>query len=102
MIIPVKKMKLATLIGNFNPGWDSKSSNDEAFFQAVSVAGMILENKFERYLEMNVQTDGWKKFLQNMLLPWLRAIPGRKYQYPYTSGIYSLPKNAFRKLTLLL
>ena len=23
--------------------------NDEAFFQAVSVAGMILENKFERY-----------------------------------------------------
>ena len=35
---------------NDNPGWDSKSSNDEAFFQAVSVAGMILENKFERYL----------------------------------------------------
>ena len=49
MIIPVKN-ELATLIGNFNPGWDSKSSNDEAFFQAVSVAGMILENKFERYL----------------------------------------------------
>mgnify|MGYP002235203603 FL=1 len=50
MIIPVKKNELATLIGNFNPGWDSKSNNDEAFFQAVSVAGMILENKFERYL----------------------------------------------------
>ena len=45
-----EKNELATLIGNFNPGWDSKSSNDEAFFQAVSVAGMILENKFERYL----------------------------------------------------
>ena len=45
-----EKNELATLIGNFNPGWDSKSSNDEAFFQAVNVAGMILENKFERYL----------------------------------------------------
>lgn len=45
-----EKNELATLIGNFNPGWDSKSSNDEAFFQAVSVAGMILENKFECYL----------------------------------------------------
>lgn len=33
-----EKNELATLIGNFNPGWDSKSSNDEAFFQAVSVA----------------------------------------------------------------
>ena len=44
-----EKNELATLIGNFNPGWDSKDSNDQAFFQAVSVAGMILENKFERY-----------------------------------------------------
>ena len=44
-----EKNELATLIGNFNPGWDSKGSNDQAFFQAVSVAGMILENKFERY-----------------------------------------------------
>lgn len=44
-----EKNELATLIGNFNLGWDSKGSNDQAFFQAVSVAGMILENKFERY-----------------------------------------------------
>lgn len=44
-----EKNELATLIGNFNPGWDSKGSNDQAFFQAVSVAGIILENKFERY-----------------------------------------------------
>lgn len=45
-----EKNELAALIGNFNPGWDSKSGNDQGFFQAVSVAGMILENKFERYL----------------------------------------------------
>lgn len=45
-----EKNELATLIGNFNPTWDAQGGNDEAFFQAVSVAGMILENKFERYL----------------------------------------------------
>ncbi len=45
-----EKNELATLIGNFNPTWDARGGNDEAFFQAVSVAGMILENKFERYL----------------------------------------------------
>ena len=45
-----EKNELAALIGNFNPTWDAGRSNDEAFFQAVSVAGMILENKFERYL----------------------------------------------------
>lgn len=44
-----EKNELATLIGNFNPSWDSEGGSDEAFFQAVSVAGMILENKFERY-----------------------------------------------------
>ena len=44
-----EKNELASLIGNFNPPWDSKSSGDVAFFQAVQVAGMILENKFERY-----------------------------------------------------
>ena len=44
-----EKNELATLIGNFNPTWDAEGGNDEAFFQAVSVAGMILENKFERY-----------------------------------------------------
>ena len=44
-----EKNELATLIGNFNPPWDAKGGSDEAFFQAVSVAGMILENKFERY-----------------------------------------------------
>ena len=44
-----EKNELASLIGNFNPPWDSKSSSDVAFFQAVQVAGMILENKFERY-----------------------------------------------------
>lgn len=45
-----EKNELATLIGNFNPAWDVSGSTDKAFFQAVSVAGMILENKFQRYL----------------------------------------------------
>ena len=42
-----EKNELATLIGNFNPSWDYEGGSDEAFFQAVSVAGMILDNKFE-------------------------------------------------------
>lgn len=29
--------------------WDAKGGSDDAFFQVVRVAGMILENKFERY-----------------------------------------------------
>ena len=37
-----EKNELATLIGNFNPSWDYEGGSDEAFFQAVSVAGMIL------------------------------------------------------------
>ena len=45
-----EKNELATLIGNFNPTWDAAGSSDDAFFRAVGVAGMILENKFERYL----------------------------------------------------
>lgn len=45
-----EKNELATLIGNFNPAWDASGSGDDAFFRAVGVAGMILENKFERYL----------------------------------------------------
>ena len=45
-----EKNELATLIGNFNPAWDATGGTDESFFQAVSVAGMILENKFQRYL----------------------------------------------------
>ena len=45
-----EKNELASLIGSFNPSWDENGGTDEAFFRAVSVAGMILDNKFARYL----------------------------------------------------
>ena len=45
-----EKNELASLIGSFNPSWDENGGTDEAFFRSVSVAGMILENKFARYL----------------------------------------------------
>ena len=45
-----EKNELATLIGQFNPVWDDHRGSDEGFFQAVQVAGMILKNKFDRYL----------------------------------------------------
>lgn len=44
-----EKNELASLIGSFNPVWDAKGNHDDAFFQAVSMAGMILESKFERF-----------------------------------------------------
>lgn len=44
-----EKNELATLIGNFNPSWDVKNGENEAFFKAVQTAGMILVNKFEKY-----------------------------------------------------
>ena len=44
-----EKNELAALIGNFNLSWDEEGNNDGAFFQAVSVAGMILDNKFAKY-----------------------------------------------------
>lgn len=45
-----EKNELAALIGSFNPVWDAKGGSDEAFFQAVEVAGMILQHRFDRYL----------------------------------------------------
>ena len=69
-----EKNELATLIGNFNPSWDAKGNNDEAFFQAVSVAGMILENKFERY-RGNERAD---KRIEEILEAHNRAIQAGK------------------------
>ena len=57
-----EKNELATLIGNFNPTWDAAGSSDDAFFRAVGVAGMILENKFERYLGNERADNGSRKF----------------------------------------
>ncbi|NCB93002.1 MAG: metal-dependent hydrolase [Clostridia bacterium] len=44
-----EKNELASLIGDFNPPWDEEGSNDAAFFEAVNLAGTILENKFAKY-----------------------------------------------------
>ena len=69
-----EKNELASLIGNFNPGWDSPGNNDQAFFQAVSVAGMILENKFERY-RGNERAD---KRIEEILKEHELAVPSGK------------------------
>lgn len=44
-----EKNELASLIGGFNPVWDEEGGSDEAFFEAVRVAGKILEHKFSKY-----------------------------------------------------
>ena len=40
---------LAGLIGMFNPVWDDNRRSDAAFFEAVTIAGRILEHKWERF-----------------------------------------------------
>lgn len=63
MITRGEKNELANLIGNFNPTWDAQGGNDEAFFQAVSVAGMILEkSNLSVIAEMSGQTGAWRRF----------------------------------------
>ncbi len=44
-----EKNELASLIGMFNPAWDDNAGSDDAFFEAVAVAGKILEHKLERF-----------------------------------------------------
>ena len=39
--------QLATAIGLFNPSWDSDESADNCFFEAVNLAMLILNKKFE-------------------------------------------------------
>ena len=44
-----EKNELASLIGMFNPVWDDNRRSDAAFFEAVTIAGRILEHKWERF-----------------------------------------------------
>lgn len=44
-----EKNELAGLIGMFNPVWDDNRGSDAAFFEAVTIAGRILEHKWERF-----------------------------------------------------
>ena len=49
-VFQMNENKIQKLLADISSvSWDAEGGNDEAFFQAVSVAGMILENKFERY-----------------------------------------------------
>lgn len=62
-----EKNELATLIGNFNPSWDYEGGSDEAFFQAVSVAGMILETNLRDTVAMRELIREWRRCLQSTI-----------------------------------
>lgn len=62
-----EKNELATLIGNFNPSWDYEGGSDEAFFQAVSVAGMILETNLRDTVAMREPIREWRRCLQSTI-----------------------------------
>ncbi|MCP1103183.1 uncharacterized UPF0160 family protein [Aequitasia blattaphilus] len=44
-----ERNEMASLIGDFNLSWDEEGNNDEAFYEAVKLAGNVLENKFAKY-----------------------------------------------------
>ena len=62
---------------------------DESFVQPLD----INDNTGEKN-ELARQTGGRNSY-RTCCFPRFGRYPGRKYQYPYTSGIYSLPKAPF-------
>lgn len=78
-----EKNELAALIGDFNPVWDEEGNNDGAFFEAVNLAGTVLENKFAKYLgneradqqvEAFLKESGW----QDKILVMPKFVPCQK------------------------
>ena len=102
MITPVRKTSLRHWSEiSIQPGMPKEATTKPFSRQSVWQAWSWKINSSVT-LEMNVQTDGWKKFLQNMLLPSLRAIPRQKIPISlYFRNLFPA-KNAFRKPTLLL
>lgn len=44
---------IASLIGSFNPSWDSEESSDQCFEEALRFASIILEKKFNRMISIH-------------------------------------------------
>lgn len=76
-----EKNELASLIGDFNPVWDEDGSNNEAFFEAVKLAGTILENKFAKYRgneRADVLVEGFLQDVNEDILVMPRFVPCQK------------------------
>lgn len=96
-----KENVLASIIDEFNPGWDSGKSYDGCFWKAVGFAKQILENHFEavqgisraKNLVRDAMADGDGSVLVlPVYAPWKKEVAGSSYKfvvYPSSRGGYS-------------
>lgn len=80
-----KSDEICDIIDYFNPAWDSDQSEDEAFAEAVSIASVILNKKFDkifavRRAEEMVRTALEKAENKIMILP--RSAPWKQIAAP--------------------
>lgn len=93
---------LATVIDEFNPGWDSDESYDEQFWKAVQLAQTILENHFraiaginraKAVVEEQMKASDGEILLLETFAPWKSQVIGSTYRfvvYPSNRGGYSI------------
>jgi len=96
-----KSNALATIIDEFNPGWDSGKDYDACFWKAVDFAKLILENHFSAVAgiyraktlvnEAMAGCDG-SVLILHQFAPWKGEVAGSSYKfvvYPSSRGGYS-------------
>lgn len=93
---------LASIIDEFNPGWDSEASYDEQFWKAVDMAQIILENHFSAVAGINrakelvqnqMEASDGEILVLNQFAPWKNQVIGSTYRfvvYPSNRGGYSI------------
>jgi len=92
---------LATIIDEFNPGWDSEEQYDDCFWKAVDFAKQILGNHFKSVAGTTRARDIIRKAMAegdgtvlvlDKFMPWKGVVAGSTYKfvvYPSSRGGYS-------------
>ncbi|MCX4325883.1 MAG: MYG1 family protein [Lachnospiraceae bacterium] len=96
-----KSNTLATIIDEFNPGWDSGEEYDACFWRAADFAKIILENHFNAVAGIYRAKELIKKAMEECdgsvlilpeFAPWKSMAAGSSYKfvvYPSSRGGYS-------------
>lgn len=93
---------LASVIDEFNPGWDSDASYDDCFWKAEAMAEQILQNHFqsvqgikraESLVKQAMADSDGSILVLPKFCPWKEVVAGSSYQmvvYPSNRGGYSI------------
>lgn len=82
--------EVATIIGLFNPSWDSKEDSNQAFFEAVDFALKILELKFKKIHSIHraneIVLEAMKKQKDGILImeigaPWKQQVANTEIEF---------------------